>query len=171
MPLKENSELLNESSQTLVSHPATSVVATSVAATNKFAILDTIQEEEGKILKDVILEDVMDDTEVSKTSGMKLLVTQEVGSEASQQEGLPPSDLLRQEEETQSLLRLDCDVPLIVGMFHDDAEIGKRTERLDVFNGDHACWSESNADKVHDQETTQGEVSESQKELINQRLR
>ncbi|CAI9117364.1 OLC1v1018742C1 [Oldenlandia corymbosa var. corymbosa] len=159
VPLEENSERPKNSTQKLVSQPATvaAVVAPPVAASNMFAIPETIQEEDGEIR-----DDRMDFTVLN----LELPVLHEKVNETLQQEGFLDescSDMSRQEEESQALQRLDSDTPLTVGQFHDDAEIGKQTERLDVVDGDHACWLENDVDRVRDQEATQAEVSESQK--------
>ncbi|CAI9089366.1 OLC1v1023930C1 [Oldenlandia corymbosa var. corymbosa] len=64
MGLKKNTEYSSDD-QTRDSLPVTHVVATSA---NKFAILDTIQEEEGEIVEDVTLEDGLNDSEPTDNS-------------------------------------------------------------------------------------------------------
>ncbi|CAI9109110.1 OLC1v1008865C1 [Oldenlandia corymbosa var. corymbosa] len=120
------------------SQPSSSPPAATV---NHFALLETIQEEENET------PDADDDDNVEEILAEKPAQTE--------------SNTL--EEERQALLRLGDDVPLRLGKFSDDAEVGTKSGILDEIDGGHGCWSESDVGCIPEEETVQGDVSESRK--------
>ncbi|CAI9112586.1 OLC1v1013053C1 [Oldenlandia corymbosa var. corymbosa] len=129
------------------------VVATSA---NKFAVLDTIQEEEGEIVEDVTVEDGLEDSEPTENSENR----QNDASLPPQQEGsadLGP-ELSTLEAFQKELSALDNDTVLSVSDFADDGVIEKNSEIGETIIVEQESWSEGDMDVYEDQErvTAQG---------------
>ncbi|CAI9117327.1 OLC1v1018699C1 [Oldenlandia corymbosa var. corymbosa] len=136
------------------------VVSTSA---NKFAVLDTIQEEEGEIVEDVTVEDGLEDSEPTDNSENRHNDT----SLPPEQEGstdLGP-ELSTLEAFQKELSALGNDTVLPASDFADDGVIGKNSEIGETIIVEQESWSEGDLDVYEDQErvTAQGSVSLPQK--------